>query len=30
MPTARSTDAAAAQRKPDREAVRLNYFLERK
>jgi hypothetical protein len=30
MPTARSTDAAAARRKPDCEAVRLNYFLERK
>jgi hypothetical protein len=30
MPTARSTDAAAVQRKPDCEAVRLNYFLERK
>jgi hypothetical protein len=30
MPTTRSTDAAAARRKPDCEAVRLNYFLERK
>jgi hypothetical protein len=30
MPTARSTDAAVARRKPDCEAVRLNYFLERK
>jgi hypothetical protein len=30
MPTARSADAAAARRKPDCEAVRLNYFLERK
>ncbi len=30
MPTARSTDAAAERRKPDCEAVRLNYFLDRK
>jgi hypothetical protein len=30
MPTARATDAAAARRKPDCEAVRLNYLLERK
>jgi hypothetical protein len=30
MPIVRSTDAAAARRKPDCEAVWLNYFLERK